>query len=126
MNSVLLNYYPTATSNEKTLIDCSYLLIFSFFFFLIQIPILQVTKTQLTQRALKQHLRLLSQWMHLIWYVVWLFFCFNYFVLDWKLTLLSLYVYILLLLHLQKRKTNGLPALSIKKIVSYQTQLVAG
>ena len=60
------------------------LLIFSFFFFCIQIPIPQVTKTQLTQRALKQQLRLLSLWMHLIWYVVWLFFCFNYFVLDWN------------------------------------------
>ena len=40
--------------------------------------------------------------------------------------LLFLYSSIPSLLHLQKRKINGLPALSIKKIVSYQTQLVAG
>ena len=77
-NSVLLAYQRH--TNEKTLINCSWfinLFSFSFSFFCTQIPIPQVTKTQLTQRALKQHLRLLSLWMHLIWYVVWLFFCFK-------------------------------------------------
>ena len=108
------------------------LIFFPFFFFCIQIPIPQVTKTQLTQRALKQQLRLLSLWMHLIWYVVWLFFCFkiiSYSIgtrLETYAIIFVRYMYSSTILHLQQRKANGLSALSIKKIVSYQTQLVAG